>query len=114
MTNNNDEQTAQQGELPALWGKFSAALERDKVSGPIRAAHFAGERAAAIARTTAERDGAPADEAHARAKRAFWVGYFSDLAEEAAARVAAARDEQRPEDADPPKPPEPPTPKPAQ
>ena len=97
-----DEQTAkliadaeQQVQLPALWGKFHAALERERVSGPIRAAHYAGDRAYAIAHTAAERDGATDYEAHARGTRAFWAAYFIDLAEEATVRAASARDDMR-------------------
>jgi hypothetical protein len=95
-----DEQTArliteaqQQVRLPALWGKLHDALEREQFTGPLHGAHYAGERAAAIARTATDRAGATAEEAHARGKRAFWVGYFSDLAEEATARAEAARDD---------------------
>jgi hypothetical protein len=97
-----DEQTAQlladaqqQVQLPALWGKFHAALERERVSGPIRAAHYAGGRAYHIAHTAAERDNVTADEAHARGTRAFWTAYFIDLAEEATVRAASARDDMR-------------------
>lgn len=85
----------QQVQLPLLWGKFRAALERDKVSGPIRAAHYAGDRAYHTAHTAAERDKVTADEAHARGMRAFWAAYFIDLAEEATVRAASARDEMR-------------------
>ncbi len=85
----------QQVRLPALWGKLTAALERDKVSGPIRAAHYAGDRAYHVAHTAAERDNVPADEADARGTRAFWAAYFIDLAEEATVRAASARDEMR-------------------
>jgi hypothetical protein len=106
MTNDDDdelpdEQTAarliadaeQQVRLPALWGKLHDALEREQFAGPIRGAHYAGERAAAIARTAAERAGATAEEANARGKRVFWVAYFTDLAEEATARAEAARED---------------------
>lgn len=106
MMNNEDEdedETAarliadaeQQVRLPAMWAKVDQALERERFTGPVHAAHYAGERAAAIARTTAEREGVGAEEIRERAYRAFWVGYYLDLAEEAKARAASWREEMR-------------------
>jgi len=42
--------------------RLVTALEHERITGPVRAAHFAG-------------------------KLAFWVAYFTDLAEEAAVRA---------------------------
>jgi len=77
------------------WGRLDAALERERFTGPVHAAHFAGERGAAIARTSAERAGLSAEEVHACGYRAFWAAFYSDLAEEASARAAAWREEMR-------------------
>ena len=71
------------------------ALEREQFTGPVHAAHYAGERAYAIACTAAEREGATTEEVQARGKRAFWAAYFIDLAEEATVRAASARDDMR-------------------
>jgi hypothetical protein len=75
--------------------RFLTALEHKQFTGPVHAAHYAAERAYAIARSSAERAGVSSDEADARGKRAFWVAYFTDLAEEAAVRADAAREEER-------------------
>jgi hypothetical protein len=75
--------------------RLMTALEREQFTGPVHAAEYAGERAYHIAHTAAERDGVTADEADARGKRAFWVAYFTDLAEEATVRAEAAREEMR-------------------
>jgi hypothetical protein len=85
----------QQLRLPQAWPRLNAALERERFTGPMHAAHYAGERAAAIARTTAEREGLDADEVYARGYRAFWAGYYIDLADESSARAAAWREEMR-------------------
>jgi hypothetical protein len=82
MTNDDDEQqpdqqqeetaarliaeAQQQVRLPALWGKLHEALEREAFTGPIRGARYAGERAAAIARTAPERDHVPARQVASR------------------------------------------------
>jgi len=79
--------------LSPLWGRLDAALNQERITGPVRAAHYVGERAAAIARTAAERDGATPEEVHERAIRAFWAAYYRDLADEAYARADAWRDE---------------------
>ncbi len=75
--------------------RLMTALERERFNGPVRGAHDAGERAYALARRAAEQAGVPAHEAAARGKLAFWVAYFTDLAEEAAARAAVAREDER-------------------
>jgi hypothetical protein len=75
--------------------RLLTALEREQFTGPVHAAEYAGERAYHIAHTRAERDGAAADEAAARGKRAFWAAYFTDLAEEATVRAESARAEMR-------------------
>jgi hypothetical protein len=85
MDKSADEQTA----------RLMTALEHERITGPVRAAHFAGERAYQIARTQAAHPGESSDEAHARGKLAFWVAYFTDLAEEAAVRAEAAWEEAR-------------------
>ena len=77
------------------WARLDDALQRERFTGPLHAAHYAGERAAAIARTTAQREGLSPDEVYARGYRAFWAGYYIDLADEASARAAAWRDEMR-------------------
>jgi len=101
MTNDkdDDDETAarliadaeQQVRLPVLWAKVDEALEREQFTGPVNAARYAGERAAAIARTAAEREGLPADDVQARRKRAYFVAYFTDLADEATVRAEAWR-----------------------
>jgi hypothetical protein len=100
QTNDDDEQVARllaeaerEVRLSLLWGQLMTAVEREQFVGPVRAAHYAGERAAAIARTAADREGASAEEVQARAKRAFWYSYFHDLAAEATARAELARAE---------------------
>jgi hypothetical protein len=80
----------QEVRLSMQWGSLMTALEREKFTGPVHGAHYAGERAYDLAKTAAERAGAPRDEAHARGKRAFWYAYFTDLAEEATARARSA------------------------
>jgi hypothetical protein len=85
----------QQVRLSHAWARLDAAQERERITGPVRAAMYAGERAAAIARTAAERDGVSADELRERIMRAYWAAYYADLADEAALRAASWRDEQR-------------------
>jgi hypothetical protein len=51
--------------------RIVTALEHERITGPVRAAHFAGERAYQIARTQAEHAGESSDVAHAQGKRAF-------------------------------------------
>jgi hypothetical protein len=75
--------------------RFLTALEHEQFTGPVHAAHYTGERAYQIARTKAERAGVSGDEADARGRRAFWVAYFTDLAEEATVRAESAREEVR-------------------
>jgi hypothetical protein len=81
----------EQVRLTMQWGRLMTAIEREQFTGPVHAAHYAGERAYHVARTAAEHAGALAEEAHARGMRAFWYGYFTDLAAEAAARADLAR-----------------------
>jgi hypothetical protein len=75
--------------------RFLTALEHEKFTGPVNVARYAGERAYQIARRRAERTGASDDEAESIGKRAFWVAYFTDLAEEAAVRAKSAREDVR-------------------
>jgi hypothetical protein len=93
----------QQVRLPAIWAKVDEALEHEQFTGPMSAARYAGERAAAIARTAAERADLPLDEMLALRKRAYFAAYFQDLAEEAALRAEFWREAMR-QHGDPPLP----------
>jgi hypothetical protein len=84
----------QQLRMPELQARLMTALEHEQFTGPVHAAHWAGERAYQMARAQAERAGMTAEEEiHARGKRAFWVAYFTDLAAEATVRAESARAE---------------------
>jgi hypothetical protein len=88
----DDDDSSQERQQAA---RLMTALEHEKFTGPVHAAHYAGERAYQIAHTQAERAGDTAEDADAQGKREFWVAYFTDLAEEATVRAESARAEMR-------------------